>query len=282
MQARAREQQLETLVAQLQSSAATAAAAEASSNNSSDVEQQKLLLEQAQSRCGDLEKELEETKASIHEFLTEIDAVSNQEVTSRQQSERLLQQIHDYQSIQRDALQENMRLQSAVEDMQKSMKEMEQRTEMMKQLMLQQESTLTDIRNVEQTTRQEYHSLKHEHQRIQQERDTLSVQFQEMQQRLKDMEQEHQKTMKRNQELHQRCDALTAQAEEERKRRYVVWYALSCCDGFELVLWRMNTDTMKVVLMRRRNVNIKRNWRMPMRLVDLRRRMPMVAPVVNE
>lgn len=181
-----------------------------------------LIIQQLQERGQELEKELQDTKASIHDFLTEIDAVSNQEIVSRQQSERLLQQIHDYQSIQRDALQENIRLQSSVEDMKCTMKELEQRMEMMKNLMFQQESTVSDIRNVEQSTRQELQSVKHEFQRLQQERDVMSVQLQESGQKVKELDNEYQKTMKRNQELHQRCDELSKQAEQERKRRYVL------------------------------------------------------------
>jgi hypothetical protein len=179
-----------------------------------------LIIQQLQERGQELEKELQDTKASIHDFLTEIDAVSNQEIASRQQSERLLQQIHDYQSIQRDALQENIRLQSSVEDMKCTMKELEQRMEMMKNLMFQQESTVSDIRNVEQSTRQELQCVKHEFQRLQQERDVMSVQLQESGQKVKELDNEYQKTMKRNQELHQRCDELSKQAEQERKRRF--------------------------------------------------------------
>lgn len=186
-----------------------------------------LLLQQAQERCADLEAELVETKASINDFISEIDAVSTEESTARSQSERLLKQIHDYQTVQRDALQDNLRLHAALEESKSALQEMEQKMELMKSLMTSQDQTVTEIRAGEQNMRSDYHTTKGDKQKVTHERDRLLLQVQEAQQQAQEAETKLQAALRRNGDLQSRCDELSKQCESERKRRYVVSYEVA-------------------------------------------------------
>ncbi len=75
----------------------------------------------------DLQQELDDARSNINDLISEIEAVAAEEVKARSQSGRLLRQIADYQSMQRVALEENLRLQNQIEDIKLKYAETESR-----------------------------------------------------------------------------------------------------------------------------------------------------------
>ena len=63
----------------------------------------------------DLRRELEDARNNVNDLILEIESVSEEEVKARTQAERIVAQISEYQSMQRVALEENMRLQDQIE-----------------------------------------------------------------------------------------------------------------------------------------------------------------------
>lgn len=82
---------------------------------------------QAQARAVDLQSELDASKNSTNDLILEIEAVCAEEVKSREQNMRLMKQISECQSMQRVALEENLKLQNQIEDLKSSKKDMEKR-----------------------------------------------------------------------------------------------------------------------------------------------------------
>lgn len=97
---------------------------EISGGGSIDILTQQL-IKQAHDRTAALEQELLEMKNSVNDLIMEIESVTTEESNARAQSERLLKQIQDCQSLQRAALEENLKLQNQLEELHKSTKEME-------------------------------------------------------------------------------------------------------------------------------------------------------------
>jgi chromosome segregation ATPase len=70
----------------------------------------------ADHHMSELLQELEDARGNMNDLITEIETVAAEEVKARTQSGRLLRQIAEYQSMQRVALEENLRLQNQIED----------------------------------------------------------------------------------------------------------------------------------------------------------------------
>lgn len=88
--------------------------AEASSNSSEAAAVAEAVAAESQ-LVVDLKRELEDARNNINEFILEIASITEDEVKARTQSERIATQISDYQSMQRVALEENMRLQDQID-----------------------------------------------------------------------------------------------------------------------------------------------------------------------
>jgi chromosome segregation ATPase len=74
------------------------------------------LVKQAQERTTDLEKELTQVKANVDDLINEIEGMSNSEASTRAQSEGLLKQIHESQTIQQAVFEENLKLLTDIEE----------------------------------------------------------------------------------------------------------------------------------------------------------------------
>jgi hypothetical protein len=83
------------------------------------------LLKLTQQRYTDVEIELAHMKAHVNDLILEIDGVSTKEMEARRDAERLLGQVSNCQGFQRDALQENYKLQNQLEELKKSNKDMQ-------------------------------------------------------------------------------------------------------------------------------------------------------------
>jgi len=82
-------------------------------------------LKQSQERLEDMQAELDNAKRNITDLIMEIEAVSAEENNARLQNGRLLVQISDCQSMQRVALEENLKLQNEVEHLKNSRADIE-------------------------------------------------------------------------------------------------------------------------------------------------------------
>lgn len=72
-------------------------------------------LKQNQERMEDMEAELEDGKRNINDLIMEIESVATEESNARMQNSRLLAQIAESQSMQRGALEDNLKLQNQLE-----------------------------------------------------------------------------------------------------------------------------------------------------------------------
>ncbi len=84
-----------------------------------------LLVDHSRARVDDLEKELQNASSNINDLIMEIETVATEEAKTRAQNGRLLQQIAECQSMQRVALEENLRLQNQIEDLRASNRDVE-------------------------------------------------------------------------------------------------------------------------------------------------------------
>jgi len=84
-----------------------------------------LLVDQSKARVDDLQKELQNSSSNINDLIMEIETVAAEELKARAQGTRLLQQITECQSMQRVALEENLRLQNQIEDLRASNRDAE-------------------------------------------------------------------------------------------------------------------------------------------------------------
>ena len=103
-------------------SSATSAAAPSKPLKRSDYQ---LLVDHSRARVDDLEKELQNASSNINDLIMEIETVATEEAKTRAQNGRLLQQIAECQSMQRVALEENLRLQNKIEDLRSSNRDVE-------------------------------------------------------------------------------------------------------------------------------------------------------------
>lgn len=115
-----------------------------------------LLLDLSKARVDDMQKELQNSSSNINDLIMEIETVVSEEVKARTQGSRLLQQITECQSMQRVALEENLRLQNQIEDLRASNRDAESRMELMKGILLQQESIINQLKSAEHGVRTEF------------------------------------------------------------------------------------------------------------------------------
>jgi hypothetical protein len=75
------------------------------------------MIKQVHERCNDLEKELTQVKGNVNDFINEIDSISSNESAARNQSELLIKQVAESQSMQQAALEENLKLMNEIEEL---------------------------------------------------------------------------------------------------------------------------------------------------------------------
>lgn len=73
------------------------------------------LRQQWEERLQDVQAELADARRNINDLIMEIETVALEESTIRNQNARLLSQVADCQSMQRTALEENLKLQNQIE-----------------------------------------------------------------------------------------------------------------------------------------------------------------------
>lgn len=78
------------------------------------------LVQQAQQRVEDMNREVANSASNINDLIMEIETVAAEEQKARDQGSRLLKQITECQSMQRVALEENLRLQNQIEELRMS------------------------------------------------------------------------------------------------------------------------------------------------------------------
>lgn len=125
---RAREDELQRLIATRTSSEVEpVGGAGSGGGDAQSVSELKRLLQQAQERIADMQKELQNSSNNINDLIMEIEAVSSEEAKARAQAARLQKQIAESQTLQRVALEENLHLHNQIEDVRASHKEVEGR-----------------------------------------------------------------------------------------------------------------------------------------------------------
>lgn len=142
-------------------------------------------LKQNQERMEDMQAELEDGKRNINDLIMEIESVATEESNARMQNSRLLAQIAESQSMQRGALEDNLKLQNQVEKLKSGRVDLEagykkpfrflftinpltvfvrpNRIELLKSSIQQQESVMPVLRSAEQSAKNELHSAKLAH-----------------------------------------------------------------------------------------------------------------------
>jgi len=73
------------------------------------------LVQQSRERLEDVQSELADSRSYINELILEIEAVSSDEIRTREQNSRLLQQLSDASVAQRGGIEENLRLLNQIE-----------------------------------------------------------------------------------------------------------------------------------------------------------------------
>jgi chromosome segregation ATPase len=177
------------------------------------------LLTLAEERVAFLEKEVADHKRSLHDLIVEIETVSNEESNSRKQTEILLKQVQESQSMQRAALEENLKLTNSLEEMVEEKKQRDQKYEMMKGTMVAQDQLIQELKGEKQAllanTLEITKHLK-ECQKAKQEQELVN---EELTTTLKTKENELQIQVNKQKELLDRCQEVTKQCQQERKLR---------------------------------------------------------------
>lgn len=133
-QSRARERELETAIAANTTGVSPTGSSTAESKPDghhhaegeplpTNVQALQTMLSARQKRYQDIDKELTDSKSNVNDLILELETISGEETRSREQNERLLKQLSESQALQRDALEENLRLNEQMAEMKKSVKE---------------------------------------------------------------------------------------------------------------------------------------------------------------
>lgn len=177
------------------------------------------LLTLAEERILFLEKEVSDHKRSLHDLIVEIETVSSEESNSRKQAEELMKQVQESQSMQRAALEDNLKLTNSLEEMVEDKKQRDQKYEMIKGTMVAQDQLIQELKSEKQSflmnTLEITKQLK-ECQKAKQEQELVN---EEVSTTLKTKENELQLQVNKQKELLDRCQEVTKQCQQERKLR---------------------------------------------------------------
>lgn len=187
------------------------------SGNSSTVDDpslaeiRQLTLTQAQARATEIQLELDDARAQMNDLILEIDAVTVEDGKSREQSERLLRQMTESQSMQRGVLDENLRLHDQIAELHRKQGEEEMRIDHLQVQMKTQDAVISQLRSAENAARSEIQALRKTHSDEHSQRILNEQLVVEAEQKLKLAEHSAELAKKRNAELQTRCDELSGQ-----------------------------------------------------------------------
>ena len=143
----------------------------------------------------------------VNDLVLEIDAVMAEEAKSREESERLLRQMTESQSMQRGVLDENLRLHEQVAEMQRRQAEVEGRVAYLQGQLRTQEAAVAQLRAVETAVRGELLGTRKSHADEQSQRVLKEELVVEAEQKLKLTEHAVELGKKRNADLQVRVSA---------------------------------------------------------------------------
>lgn len=177
-----------------------------------------VLVQTSQQRLQDMQGEIDNQKACINDLIAEIEALSAGETDMRDQNARILQQVTESQSLQRVALEDNVKLRNEIEDLKIAI-DIESKCKNLEQIVGQQETMVVQLRMAELFARDQIQVLKKAHSAVEAERLKDQQRLGEQNQIVKRHEQDTSAALERTEQLQRRCDALTSQAETDRKAR---------------------------------------------------------------
>ena len=175
------------------------------------AEIRQLTLTQAQARATEIQLELDDARAQMNDLILEIDAVTVEDGKSREQSERLLRQMTESQSMQRGVLDENLRLHDQIAELHRKQGEEEMRIDHLQVQMKTQDAVISQLRSAENAARNEIQALRKTHSDEHSQRILNEQLVVEAEQKLKLAEHSAELAKKRNAELQTRCDELSGQ-----------------------------------------------------------------------
>jgi hypothetical protein len=70
----------------------------------------------ATARAAELESELSQSRSSVDDLILEIEAVALEESKTREQNSKLLQQLSESQAVRAGMMEENLKLQQAIQE----------------------------------------------------------------------------------------------------------------------------------------------------------------------
>ena len=194
------------------------AASDASSGADSDGIRQ-LALTQAQARARETQLELDNARNQMNDLILEIESVTVEDGKSRVQSERVLRQMTDSQSMQRDVLDENLRLHDQISELYRKQSDVSGRIDNLQSQLKTQDGVISQLRSAEGAARTEIQSLRKTHSDEHSQRILNEQLVVEAEQKLKLAEHSMELAKKRNAELQTRANELSGQMEVERKCR---------------------------------------------------------------
>ena len=135
--------EVDALIAQ--GSGSSGSSGNTATDDPSLAEIRQLTLAQAQARASETQLELDDARAQMNDLILEIDAVTVEDGKSREQSERLLRQMTESQSMQRGVLDENLRLHDQIAELHR--KQGERRRDMYRYVTFHHHSPILFIRH---------------------------------------------------------------------------------------------------------------------------------------
>ena len=178
-------------------------------------------IKSCQQRSKDLQEELNQSEGSINELILEIEDIAAQEIKCREQSARTLKMMNENKSTSSSTIEEKMRLQQQMTDIQKQRSDLEAKLDAMTRVVKQQEMVINQLIGSEQKVKAELVQQKTIQAGMQNRIKEAELSIVEADQKRSLAEQKSVSTGKRNGELLERCKQISAKHDAERKNRMV-------------------------------------------------------------
>ncbi len=178
-----------------------------------------LALTQAHARARETQVELDDARNQMNDLILEIESVTVEDDKSRVQSDRVLRQMTDSQSMQRGVLDENLQLHDQISELHRKQSEVSGRIDHLQAQLKTQDGVIAQLRSAEGAARTEIQGLRKTHSDEHSQRILNEQLVVEAEQKLKLAEHSMELAKKRNAELQTRCNELSGQMETERKAR---------------------------------------------------------------
>ncbi len=176
-------------------------------------------LSTAQARVHDVQTELKDAHASINDLILEIEAVTAEEVKSREQAARVLRLVSEGQDGQRAICEENLRLQDQLAQLQQKHSTLEDKLQTSQLALRQQEAVITQLVSAEQKARTDLQTQKQTLHEMQGKSREAELGLHQAEQKRTESEKVAEAQVQRNGELHERCKQMQGKLESERKTR---------------------------------------------------------------